>query len=126
MEQKKITRGIYVILVVAAVFALGYFVGSGRTSRELQVTVQQVQESADQPVEETDTAARAAVINLNTADQEELELLPGIGPELAQRIIAYREKHGGFDTKEQIMEVEGIGEKRYSKLEYWITVEESP
>lgn len=61
-------------------------------------------------------------ININTASQAELESLPGIGPALAQRIIAYRESHGPFSDPAQIMEVKGIGEASYERIQERITV----
>lgn len=61
-------------------------------------------------------------LNINTAAQAELELLPGIGPSLAERIIAYRQTYGPFVSKEQIMDVKGIGEKKFAQIESLITV----
>lgn len=62
-------------------------------------------------------------VNINTASVNELdEHLPGIGPALAQRIVDYRERNGGFKSPEQIMEVSGIGEKRYEQIKDLITV----
>lgn len=55
-------------------------------------------------------------INLNTASIEELEELPGIGPTLATRIVEYREKHGPFRKVEQLMNVSGIGIKKFESL----------
>ena len=55
-------------------------------------------------------------VNLNTADEQELMLLPGIGESLARSIVEYREKHGPFTEPEQLMEVSGIGEKKYAAL----------
>jgi competence protein ComEA len=61
-------------------------------------------------------------ININTAAQARLEELPGIGPALAQSIIEYRERTGGFGSIEQIMDVDGIGEKKFIAMRDMITV----
>ena len=62
-------------------------------------------------------------LDLNTATVEELAQLPGIGEELARRMIEYREINGPFETTEQLMEVSGIGEGKFAALEGRITVE---
>lgn len=62
------------------------------------------------------------LIDLNTADVSELDQLPGVGPVLAQRIVDYREKHGGFSTVEELREVDGIGESRFNDLREQVTV----
>lgn len=61
-------------------------------------------------------------VNLNTANQAELEELPGVGPVLAQRIIQFREKRGGFTSIRQLMEVEGIGPKKFESLKDLVVV----
>jgi competence protein ComEA len=61
-------------------------------------------------------------INLNTATLEELDMLPGIGPVLAQRILDYRAEIGGFLSVEELLEVKGIGEKTLDKILEYITV----
>ena len=61
-------------------------------------------------------------INLNTATQTELETLPGIGPSTAEKIIAYRKENGNFKKIEDIMNVNGIGESKYSKIRDLINV----
>jgi competence protein ComEA len=57
-----------------------------------------------------------ARVSLSAATQAQLEELDGIGPALAQRIIEYREQHGGFRSIDQLQEVAGIGEKRFDAL----------
>jgi len=64
----------------------------------------------------------SAQLNLNTATQAQLEALPGIGASMAQRIIEYREKSGGFKKVEDLMNVRGVGEKSFLKLKPLITV----
>lgn len=55
-------------------------------------------------------------VNINSANQTELETLPGIGPSLAQRIIEYRETNGDFKKIEDIQNVKGIGDSKYSNI----------
>lgn len=62
-------------------------------------------------------------IDLNRADREELEKLPGIGPVLAERILKYRGEYGDFLEIEEVMEVSGIGEKIFGKIQDFIFVE---
>jgi competence protein ComEA len=67
------------------------------------------------------TAASAGVaaggtVDLNTADATALETLDGIGPALAQRILAYRTAHGGFRTVNDLQNVTGIGPKKFAAI----------
>ena len=57
-----------------------------------------------------------ALLNLNAADAEALQQLSGIGPVLAQRIVNWRNEYGQFKTLEDLLMVEGIGEKRIEQL----------
>ena len=61
-------------------------------------------------------------VNINTATEKELETLPGIGPAFADRIIKYRQQHGPFASPEDLMNVKGLGQKRYEKLKDKITI----
>ena len=68
------------------------------------------------------TASTAAPVNLNTATMDQLATIPGIGVKTAERIIAYREKNGGFKKIEDLMNVSGVGEKSFLKMKPLITV----
>ena len=61
-------------------------------------------------------------ININTANEKELDALPGIGPAIARRIVEYRSSQP-FTKIEDIMQVKGIGEKKFAKIKELITVE---
>ncbi len=61
-------------------------------------------------------------INLNTATATELTQLPKVGAKAAERIIAYRKQHGGFQRPEDLLAVKGIGEKSFLKLKPYLTV----
>lgn len=65
-------------------------------------------------------------LNLNSATAAELENLPGIGAKTAVRIIEYRQKKGPFKKIEELMNVQGIGEKSFLKLKSQITVASTP
>ncbi|MDY3296927.1 helix-hairpin-helix domain-containing protein [Selenomonas sp.] len=71
----------------------------------------------------TDSDADAGeLVNINTADEAELDKLPGVGPSTAQKIIEYRETEGQFASPEDIMKVKGIGKAKYEKMKDRITV----
>jgi competence ComEA-like helix-hairpin-helix protein len=62
------------------------------------------------------------ITNLNTAKPQQLQLLPGIGPKMAERILEYRKINRGFQTIEQIMDVKGIGQKKFAKMKSFLKV----
>ncbi|MDD2553924.1 MAG: ComEA family DNA-binding protein [Desulfotomaculaceae bacterium] len=67
-------------------------------------------------------AGTAGLLNINTADQAQLDTLPGIGSALAQRIIQYRETNGPFQAIEDLKDVSGIGDKNFENMKDRITV----
>jgi competence protein ComEA len=63
-----------------------------------------------------------APVNINTATLAQLESLPGVGTKAAERILEYRQKNGNFKKIEDLMNVQGIGEKSFLKLKPLLTV----
>lgn len=71
----------------------------------------------------TSTTEQTPLVNLNTADETQLQTLTGIGPAKAKAIIAYRTENGLFQTIEDLKKVTGFGEKTFEKLKPSITVQ---
>ena len=84
-------------------------------------------EDLDEVIQKTEERIRGEYpevrINISTASKRELMILPRIGPKMAERIIAYREANGPFQSKEEIMKVKGIGKKTFENLKELIVVE---
>lgn len=74
------------------------------------------------PPQAQQPAAEARKVDLNTADQQQLEELPGIGPRTAERIIQFREENGPFRRIEDLLNVRGIGEKKFQRLKDLVRV----
>jgi competence protein ComEA len=62
------------------------------------------------------------VVNVNTATAEQLQLLPRIGPSVAQRIVEYRKDNGKFSSLEDLMLVRGIGESTFAQLKPYLSL----
>lgn len=118
MMLGKVTKTQWVLLALTGLFLCAL----------LTLYVQDLARMTEQPVE-TDLAVAqeefmpdVSPLDLNTATAEELDTLPGIGEELARRIVEYREENGPFGSVEEIMAVSGIGEKKFADLEGRIIV----
>lgn len=146
----KITKAEYAAVLVAVLvlsFTVGFFLGRSSSPTTLVMETQseapspkradeiptlQTESTESEPpdlssepaasVTETEMEDAQGLLNLNTATLEQLDELPGIGPVLAQRILDYRQEIGTFTSKEQLMNVSGIGEKKYADIEKLIEV----
>lgn len=113
MTTGKITKTEGVLLGLTAVFLcglLGLFVHDRAALEKSTVTT-----NLEVPQEEF--MPELTLLDLNIATVEELTELPGIGEELAHRIVEYRTENGPFETVEELMEVSGIGEGKFAALE---------
>lgn len=90
----------------------------------MQIKVLAVNNNANAPLNtnaNSSNKANSDLINLNTADEAELDKLPGIGPAMAKRIIEYRQENGNFKSIDEVKNVRGIGEGKFSKMQDKIT-----
>ncbi|MBQ4641358.1 MAG: helix-hairpin-helix domain-containing protein [Oscillospiraceae bacterium] len=110
-----------IFVYVTAIFLcviFGVFIGR----RSAKVYIPLDNPTAD-TAENTVPSNDAGKIDLNTATLQQLQLLPGVGQTIAQRILDYRESAGRFDNIEQIMDVKGIGENTFEAMKSYIKVE---
>ena len=137
VQRVKLTKGELAAIIIALCFiflVLGFTLGRENTAGSYTIYVettpapQEILEPNKTPQEkaEESLAESGEIININTADQEKLMLLPGIGETLSQRIIDYRTENGPFAAPEDVMGVKGIGEGIYAKICEFITVEDVP
>ncbi len=145
MNFDKLQRLLVLAACIVAAYVVGFYQGKGVAPATVEIvtasaaptaSVAAVSPEVSVPVPSAapataDSVVESAVqealvnsgrININTASLEELDTLPGIGPVIAQRIIDYRQTYGPFTEKNQIKEVNGIGDKKYSDLENLIEV----
>lgn len=122
---------IYLLFLAGALFAgitLGFFLGRNLTQGDVIVSLPEsmytepTQASTAASVETTGAEEVSFPLDINQADSEALQALPGIGEVLAGRIIAYRDENGPFSSPDQLMNVEGIGEKRLEAILDYITI----
>lgn len=119
--MKKKTKIITAAALFAAMAAGGYLVE--RFERDAFIEESVVREENVFYSEPQQLAESADKININTADREELAKLHGIGESLADRIIGYRQSHGGFGATEEIMNVPGISESKFDDIKEDIVIE---
>ena len=112
----------WIFIVLTGVFfslLLGVFLG--RNSNKTYIKLQDTQSIQTQPTI-TKKPETLGKIDINTATVDQLQLLPGIGESLSQRIIDYRKEYGDFTNIEELMNVSGIGEKKFANIKDYIMV----
>jgi competence protein ComEA len=86
-----------------------------------QVFVPAIDAGSSPPGTQSTHALILEKININRADEVELEKLPGIGPSLAANIVEYRQEHGWFQELDELLDVSGIGPAKLDQIDDLIT-----
>ena len=121
MRKPRISILLFLTIVFAA-FTLGFF--WGRNQHRDGISVMLSEQFLTEPTLQTEnntlipeeTTAISFPISINQAGKEEIMALPGIGDVLAERIVVYRQEHGGFSSVEELLNVEGLGKKRLEEI----------
>jgi len=126
-------KAVYVLLSLFGLFLallIGVFIGRSSVSGLIvipenatnlqQGAVHYDEEIVDDPV--LPSESNSGKININTASVSLLQTLPNVGEVLAQRIVDYRNENGNYTAPEDLLLVEGIGEKRLEQIREYITV----
>lgn len=117
-KQEKI-----ILIFLTLTFATGLGIGAYKKKQQaLKLSVRPykidaAREQLDSFIEEQ------RFVNINSFKIEELKQLPGVGEKLAQRIIEYHKLYGPFKSKEQLLQVKGIGDKKFEQLKDLIILE---
>ena len=133
--MKKPVNILVILTCVFAAFLGGFHIGrrmnrspvhiyqiAAADKSQLEAPDEDIDASAEEITEETEPAV-VFPLNINTATIPELDQLPGIGPVLAQRIVDYRDSHGGYKAVEELVKVNGIGDAKLMEILDLITVE---
>jgi competence protein ComEA len=110
------------VATIAVVLWIGWPVPKEEISQTQPEQSIAIQVPATSPVTSVPTVKAASKVNLNRASADELQILPGIGPVLAQRMVDWRKAHGRYRTVDDLQEVKGIGKKRLEQLRPLVTV----
>ncbi|MBK9035883.1 MAG: helix-hairpin-helix domain-containing protein [Myxococcales bacterium] len=108
-----------VVAAAVAVAALGWLEPRAARAAPPSIAAATADVGDDDPPAHKATSGR---LNLNTATAEQLEMLPGVGPAKAERIVAFRGKHGPFKRVADLRRVKGFGRKTLKKLERFLDI----
>ncbi len=119
-------KALHLLLAVVITLSLGVSLFAGDVfaaaeKKEVTAPVEKAAVPQKAVADEQKTAVKAAKgipkdVNINTADKETLVLLPGVGPVMAEAILAYRKDNGNFKSIDELTKVKGIGDKTLEKL----------
>jgi competence protein ComEA len=119
----KLTRrlgAVAAVALLAAAMGGTWTTASASPTAPLAALAQQSPDDA--PVKKTARKELTGKVNLNTATEDQLMLLPTVGPAKAERIVAWRKKNGGFKRTADLRHVKGFGYKTFKRLEPYLDI----
>jgi len=122
MLRSLLIKSVMLVATIAVVLWIGWPVPKEETRQAEPVQPIATRVPAASPVATTAPVKSVSKVNLNRASADELQVLPGIGPVLAQRMVDWRKAHGRYRTVDDLQEVKGIGKKRLEQLRPLVTV----
>lgn len=117
-------KPVIILISLTAAFILlltGFFIGRIVTDGSVSIYTQK--SFRNESIKKT--GIKTPIVNINTANLDQLQDLPGIGPHTAESIIEYREENGPFKYKVEIMDVPGIGKSTYDEIKSLICVNDT-
>ena len=107
---------LFALTFASVVFVAGLLLQKTVFYTPLQIPLTQVQLSTADVSVTNNASASDELVNINTATSEQLQTLPGIGPNLAEKIVAYRRANGPFRSVAELINVSGIGENKLNAI----------
>ena len=123
LEQRRVIVFILSLALISLALSWGKKNLAERADSFIYLSNPQENSSAE-VAKETPACTRAAeIMNINIAEESQLQTIPGIGRVIASRIVEYRLQHGPFTSKEDLVKIKGIGRKKLTLIEKYIRVE---
>lgn len=124
-------KAICIVLVLCALYLAGLFVSSlffvkegGIRVSSRWIPISKTLQGNDDPDSPYLEFLPGQVMDINSATEQQLGLLPGVGEKLAEDIVEYRDERGGFSSKDELKEIEGIGDGKFAALQDIISIGE--
>lgn len=124
-------KAVCISLILCSVYLAGLFISSlffvkedGIRVAAKHVSHRRLMQGNDDPDSPYIEFLPGQIMDINSADERQLRLLPGVGKKLAEDIIRYRDENGGFSSKEELLNVVGISEAKFDALQEIIVIGE--
>ena len=114
--MKKGRNLLFMVIVLSIGIVAGVFLGRNLPSNTVHIPL-----ADEQMVTSSTVFIAEALININTATTSQLMDLPGIGETLANRIVEYRNQNGQFHSIDELLQIDGIGQKKLDQIQHLIS-----